>query len=395
MYLRNICIKIIKVIRVVFNVIGISSIVLSVWNMLSLWSHYGDDYETIMSAKSTPEAFDGFILGCILVFVAYILKNIVWDANFFSSYFEGDLDGYVTFQDLADVTGKRASRIRRRLKFLKLICMKNYQIYVVNGGEQVVLNSKKYLCVCKNCGAPIEKRTYFTGTCSYCGSSDLYAKVIADNRFYCIENNVSQSRQKPSQYTAPNLGRKRISSIFLLSVQLVLIFMFTALMLDNIAKHNDMDYLRKVLLSGESYSSFDLIKKEMRDVILMAAAFIVALIPAVINKIRKLYYISKAKKYSRLFAIYKTPFVKVYDMPDGKNQLGQDKMMKAVRGALRRRYLINCTIEKHEGALMVALAKQIVKDRCINCGAPIVGAVDEHYKCNYCRNMIMGVIKKM
>jgi DNA-directed RNA polymerase subunit RPC12/RpoP len=44
---------------------------------------------------------------------------------------------------------------------------------------------------------------------------------------------------------------------------------------------------------------------------------------------------------------------------------------------------------------MVALAKQIVKDRCINCGAPIVGAVDEHYKCNYCRNMIMGVIKKM
>jgi hypothetical protein len=108
----------------------------------------------------------------------------------------------------------------------------------------------------------------------------------------------------------------------------------------------------------------------MRDVILMAAAFIVALIPAVINKIRKLYYISKVKKYSRLFAIYKTPFVKVYDMPDGKNQLGQDKMMKAVRGALRRRYLINC-------------------------GAPIVGAVDEHYKCNYCRNMIMGVIKKM
>lgn len=37
----------------------------------------------------------------------------------------------------------------------------------------------------------------------------------------------------------------------------------------------------------------------MRDVILMAAAFILALIPAVINKIRKLYYMFKAKKYSR------------------------------------------------------------------------------------------------
>lgn len=38
----------------------------------------------------------------------------------------------------------------------------------------------------------------------------------------------------------------------------------------------------------------------MRDVILMAAAFIVALIPAVINKIRKLYYMSKAKKYEEV-----------------------------------------------------------------------------------------------
>lgn len=38
----------------------------------------------------------------------------------------------------------------------------------------------------------------------------------------------------------------------------------------------------------------------MRDVILMAAAFIVALIPVVINKIRKLYYMSKAKKYEEV-----------------------------------------------------------------------------------------------
>lgn len=37
----------------------------------------------------------------------------------------------------------------------------------------------------------------------------------------------------------------------------------------------------------------------MRDVILMAAAFIVALIPAVINKIRKLYYMSKEKNTRR------------------------------------------------------------------------------------------------
>lgn len=68
--------------------------------------------------------------------------------------------------------------------------------------------------------------------------------------------------------------------------------------------------------------------------------------------------------------------------------------MKSIRGALRRRYLINCTLEKHEGVLKVALAKQIVKDTCPFCAGAITGAVDENYRCRYCGNIIMGVICK-
>lgn len=48
----------------------------------------------------------------------------------------------------------------------------------------------------------------------------------------------------------------------------------------------------------------------------------------------------------------------------------------------------------HDGRMVAALAKKIVKDQCPSCGAPIVGAVDENYVCQYCCRVIMGVIEK-
>ncbi len=392
MYLKNIPIKIMNVIRYIFNFGGVFEVIISIWVMVSLLSHYGDDYETIINAKATPECVVGIIGGSIMLFIAYKLKRIVEDANFFSSYFEGDLDGYVTYKDLADVTAKRESRIRRRLKFLRIICMKNFEFQEVNYTEMVVLNSKKYLCQCKSCGAPIEKRIYFTGTCSYCGGSDLFAKVITDNRFYCIDYSISQSEQKPSYYTASNLKIKRFISKFLMAIDVIILLILTIYLFDQNAKYNDKEYLIKVLLSGESYSSFDLIKKEMRDVILMAIAFIIMLLPAVISRGKKIYYIFVANKYSKIFSRYMTPFINAAEVTP--NNSSADKMVKAVSGSIRKRYLKNCTIEKHDGVLKVALAKKIVKDQCVFCGASIVGAVDEHYRCNYCNNLIMGVVRK-
>ena len=46
------------------------------------------------------------------------------------------------------------------------------------------------------------------------------------------------------------------------------------------------------------------------------------------------------------------------------------------------------------GVLLIALAKKTVKDRCLSCGAPLTGVVDENSKCSYCGNLIMGVLEK-
>ena len=97
---------------------------------------------------------------------------------------------------------------------------------------------------------------------------------------------------------------------------------------------------------------------------------------------------------SKYFSKSKTPFIRVENLPKFKNKPNKKRIMKDVRGALRRRYLLNCTLEKHDGVLKVALAKKIIKDKCPSCGGPIVGEVDENYRCQYCTNIIMGVVLK-
>ena len=98
--------------------------------------------------------------------------------------------------------------------------------------------------------------------------------------------------------------------------------------------------------------------------------------------------------YSNCFSRLQTPLTGVGYLPgygimtDGKHKL------KKLRNAIRRGYLIHCTLEMHDGEPKIALAKRIVKDQCPYCGASIVGAVDENYVCQYCKNLIMGVVVK-
>ena len=116
-----------------------------------------------------------------------------------------------------------------------------------------------------------------------------------------------------------------------------------------------------------------------------------AFVPVAFNRCKKIKYISVADDCSQYFAGCKTPFVNAENLPVAHNK---KRGLKSVRGALRQRYLQNCTLEKHDGVLKVALAKKIVKDQCPSCGGAIVGVVDEHYKCRYCGNVIMGVVHK-
>lgn len=393
MYIRDKLIKFLKIKNVIFIIAGIFNVAVSVYTLISLFSTYRD-MEIVMEAKAAPGSIMSIKIGIILLIIAVISRHLIGDANFYSSYFEGDLDGYIKYSDLAEVTGKNKYIVMLQLCFFRLIYMKGYTLKFSDNAEQVVLNSKKCLCECKNCGAPIEKRIYFTGICSYCGSSDLFARVLTDNKFYSIQNNMSDGVKKPGFYTSKNLTARKVLFPIFLVLGLSVVCILTMMCLDYISKYNDKDYLTEVLLSGKSYSSFELIKREIMDMIIWDIVFIIAFIPLIFSIIKKMICVYTADDCSCYFSRCKTPFVDIEKLPIRKNKSSKKRKVKSVNSALRHRYLINCTFEKHNGMLKLALAKKVVKDQCPSCGAPIVGAVDEHYKCKYCDNIIMGVISK-
>ena len=395
MYLRDKRIKILKVKNVILVICGIFLIATSVYIIVSLISYYHDDLRTVLEARATPDCVKAIITGVILLLVAGISRRLIGDANFYSGYFEGDLSGYIKYSDLAEVTGKSAGMVKLQLHIFRKIYMKGYELEIVDQAEQVVLNSKKCLCECRHCGAPIEKRIYFTGVCAYCGSSDLFAKVLTDGRFYSIENRMSKGVKNPEFYTIKNIAKKKRLFQVSLCLALCAVAFGTIMGLDNIADYNDQEYLTKVLLSGEShYSSFKLIKAEIMDLIIGSVVLALAFVPVAVNQCKKIKYISVADECSQYFSLCMTPFVGVGNLPAVKNKSNIKRGLRPVRGALRQRFLLNCTFEKHGGMLQVALAKKIVKDRCPFCGGPIVGAADEHYQCRYCDNVIMGVVQK-
>ena len=161
MYLRNKAILIYKIKNVIFNVIGCLWVLVSTWNILSLISTYANSFWG--SVIRLP-------LAAILLLIAGISKRWIGDAVFYSGYFEGNLDGYVSFTELEKTTGIPFWWIRVQLGFFSLLYMKNYKVQSVNNKATIVLNSKTTTCECRNCGAIIEKKEYFTGSCKYCGS---------------------------------------------------------------------------------------------------------------------------------------------------------------------------------------------------------------------------------
>ena len=395
MYLRKKRIEILKVKNVILVILGIFCVATSVFVIVSLISHYYDNLKTVLEARATPDCVKAIIVGMIFLIIAGISKHLIEDANFYSSYFEGDLSGYIQYSDLAEVTGKSVSMVKLQLHFFHKIYMKGYELEIVNRTEQVVLNSTKCICECKHCGASIEKRIYFTGICPYCGGSDLFARVLTDSRFYSIENRMSEGIKNPEFYSIKNIIMKKGLFLSYLCLGLCAVGIGTLICLGNIADYNNEEYLRKVLLSGEShYSSFALIKAQIMDNIIWGTVFALAFIPVVINQYKKIIYIFMADECSQYFSQCKAPFVNAENLPVTKYKLTKKRGLKAVRGALRQRYLLNCTFEKHDGVLKVALAKKIVKDQCPFCGGAIVGAVDEHYQCRYCGSVIMGVVHK-
>lgn len=395
MYLREKRIKVLKLKNVVFTVLGIFLVAVSVYVMVSLISHYHDNLKTVLEARATPESIVMAAIGVVLLLAAGLSRRLIEDANFYSGYFEGDLSGYIQYRDLADVTGKSAGKVRRQLHFFRKVYMKGYELKKADHTEQVVLSSKICICECRHCGAQIEKRIYFTGICPYCGNSDLSARVLTDNRFYSILSRVSEGVKKPEFYSIQVIAVKEKLFQMYLYLGLLAIAIGMIICLGNVADYNNQEYLTEVLLSGKSpYSSFALIKAEIMDMIIWGAVLALAFIPVVFDRSKKIRYITVADNCSQYFARCKTPFVDAENLPVMTKKSNPKIALQSFRGALRKRYLLNCSFEKHEDALKVALARKIVKDQCPSCGGAIVGAVDEHYQCRYCGNIIMDVVRK-
>ncbi|MBO4293407.1 MAG: zinc ribbon domain-containing protein [Clostridia bacterium] len=132
---------------------------------------------------ATPEQY-GIMFAIVainigLIAVSLLSRRLMGSVIFYARYFEGDLDGIIKPSDMVAVVGKNTSRIESELSSLKVRgYMKNYKL-VKKGNETIIeLESLVTKCACKNCGAQIDKKVYFTGNCPYCGGIDVFAKEI-------------------------------------------------------------------------------------------------------------------------------------------------------------------------------------------------------------------------
>lgn len=391
MYLKEKALKSLKVKNVILTVLAVGMLVLGIYNMASLYNSYHDDLDTVWHANSTPTAVVGMIISVLVLAETGLSRRMIHEATFFSSYFEGSLDGYISFKELSSVTGRPLWLIKKEINIYRRLYMKDFTVKLDKDGEQIELFSKRTLCECKNCGAPIDKRVYFTGACSYCGSSDLHAKVLAGNRFYSISHEMNNGTNKASYYKNKNNSAKRVVFVLLMALSLIVAFILTFYVIDMAGKYNNQEYLKEVLLDPESYlSSYELIKRDIADNILFGSIIGACLYILAFRRIRRVILINATESFASFFARAKTPFVPSEKIPADSRRKG----LRRVRNSIRMGYLEHCTLEMHEDKLKVALAKKIVKDTCPSCAAPITGAVDEDYVCKFCGNRIMGVIEK-
>lgn len=315
MYIKEKLVKLLKMKNAVLTVISVFEIAVSVAVLASLISFYWGDFETVITARATPESVIDVAVGIILLIYARWSGNMICDAYFYSGYFEGDLDGKIKYDELAAITGRSISALKRQLHFFRRIYMKGYGFLTVGDVEEIELDSRKCDCECRRCGALIEKKIFFTGECPYCGSSDLFAKILTDNRFYSISHKDTDERKKPSFYTAKRLIPRKALYLSCLCLGLMIMLISLCAIITQITHYNDHDYLVKVLLSGESYSSFELIKAEIADNIIWTSVLMCAMLPLIAAMRKRLKYICAASACAEYFAKHKRPFVKITSLP--------------------------------------------------------------------------------
>lgn len=397
MYTKSKLIAVLNIINKTILIGSIIQIIFGISDILSLTLHYWGDWFTITHAKSTPSAVFNICSGILLTVVALFFIKKINDARFYSSYFECDLDGVISFKELADVTGKSVAKTKTEFSSIMLFLMKRYTIVATGKDKHIELYSKTCLCSCTHCGAQIEKKEYFTGICPYCGGLDLYARVLTDNSFYSITTDNSIENKAAEYYQAKKLRRKSLIALTFASLAtmlILIIFMYACSTVGKIVHYDEYisDYYHGVLFEGKEMKDYGSIKRErfVSNVvysvgfILCQSTILTLCIYIILNAVR-------TQKLSNYLAICKKPFLKMAEI---KKALKIRKPFEQAYTLIRNGYLKNATFEKHSDGMKLAMAKKIQKDICPHCGAPITGAVNENYICAYCKQMIMSVVVK-
>lgn len=397
MYLRNGLIRFLNVKNNILLFASVFFVVVGVIDLLSLFLHYYDDFETIKRAKSTPGSLMMIAVGLTAAIVIMYLKRKINNARFYSGFFESDLDGVVYFEDLTSVTGKNPFFIRMEFAVFMSVYMKRYLIISENGKSYIKLYSKTFKCSCKHCGAEIEKEEYFTGKCSYCGGSNLFATVITDNEYYSISSEDSDKTKKTEYYQNGNAVKRRIAGLIIAGAAAIFVSIFIMFSISQLADAMNYDefirsYYHGVLFEGKEMKEQSRISQTslINNAVFGFGMMIVFLFPALIgaSMARDSFLCVKA---SKAFTEHKRPFITAENL---RKKLRLKKPFKCIERLIRKGYIKNCTFEKHGDEVKLALSKKIQKDICPNCGASITEAVDEKYICKYCKSMIMQVVVK-
>ena len=223
MYLKSKWITFLKVKNRILLLFGLFGFFMGIWDIVSLIVYYWGDWNTVIHARSTPESIVMIIIGtAILLYISFSITQIK-NAAFYSSYFEGNLYGDITFEELSEVTGYSVNKIKLSMYFLRFVYMKNFSFRKNDSEKYIELQSKTVVCSCRSCGAEIDKKIYFSGICPYCKTSDVFAAVLTDNKIYSIESEYSKEKKSPDYYICKYFKRGQLLSSPLKTIFYVLL----------------------------------------------------------------------------------------------------------------------------------------------------------------------------
>ena len=393
MYLKKKWIAVLKIKNFLFAFLGIFLNVMMVLDLVTLWEQYGDDPETVYNIILYN--MDRILFAIAIVVICFLSRKLIGDANMYNSYFELNLDGYITYEELAWVTGKFIFTVKLDMYLIMKIYMKRYKIGSDGKNKRIELYSKTSKCYCTSCGAQIDKRIYFTGICSYCGSSDLFAGVISDGQYYSITSDFGKKKREKSFYLGKFFRGKAIGVFLGVVFNVVMLIMSGCMIFDYTLKFYDEEYWKQVISQNPHQYTVEIVRQDLMDHIQSSQIVFGATLIASVIFYRRYRSVRVSRALSEIFTKVGKPILPISEL---NRTLGISAKVKKTRKkmkiALRRGYLRNSTLEYHNHTIEVALAKKIVKDRCPNCGASIVGAVDMNYICTYCGNEIMDVVVK-